>query len=1018
MQDPGGGPQVDPTQAGQTPPPDPTKVDPTKVDPTKVDPTQVDPTKTADLPPVAAPDQAVPGEAIPERALFGYDYFAQARKAIDARAAALAQSGAKADAFDQLVGVNVSATTPERYQLGTGDQLVVRVWSDVREPENFELRVDERGGVFVPVSGDRLVVRGMTLSQVERTLRERLAEVVRDAKVSVTLGELRTVSVTVAGESYAPGNYQVPSVATLFNLLYGTGGPSDNGTLRSIQLKRSNGSTRVFDFYSFLLRGDASADIPLQPGDVLFIPPVQARVRVRGEVFRPATYEIKQGETLRTVLGFAGGVKPSGVAQRVSLESIRPGMERRLVDVDLTQKTPAQDPPLFDGDVVEVTSIRPVLKNAVVLEGEVDQPGQYEVTAGLTFADLIERARGLLPNAGPRADVIRLLPDGTTRLIRVDVGRALLRDPGENVVLEPNDRVRIYDVANFQWMGGRVVHIEGAVRNPGNLTRAEGMRVTDAILQAGGLLPNASLDLAFVQRENPDGTPGPLVRIDLRKAFAQDPTQNVVLQDGDSLRIFTVQDATPLPTESVEVIGAVQRPGTYRRGQNMTVRELLEQAGQPLPNASVEKAYLQRTNPDGTVGPIFVVDLRRALAGDPEANLTLMPGDRLSVYSVDQAGYTGMRTVRITGAVQRPDTYAAAANMTLEQLIGLAGGLQPNSSNHAEIGSAWKPAGTPPTRVEFSGDIGNYRIPNVNIEPGDIVTIPSRGDILAQPAVVTIVGAVAQPGTYLITSPTLRLSELVKRAGGLRDNAFPQGIEYIRSPEYLSTEVQRRIAPRVAEVLKEVAADQYKQAAAMLNIDRLRAVFSNGGSVTTGGAPAANVDQPVETGSALDKALAQILTEEGVTPARPLTDRELLPAGNMSVRMDRALARPRSRDDVIVMDGDVIMVPIRPTTVNITGAVFSPSSVQFEAGKSLDYYLQRAGGATADADSKSILIIRATGELVRDKRGVRIELGDTILVPTKVQAVRISDSKNTLTGALQTVTSAATTLAIIRAITK
>jgi protein involved in polysaccharide export with SLBB domain len=472
-----------------------------------------------------------------------------------------------ADALRHFVGpeamlwMNVLMPAPERYQLGPGDLLTLRYWSETLEPREVTLRIDPQGALNLPMGG-RIIARGQTLPQLEETIRKALSRVIRNVEVTLTLRELRTMTIIIAGEAYAPGSYQMPAVATLFNALYACGGPSDNGSLRRIQLRRSDGSVHTFDFYRFLLNGDGNQDVPLQPGDIIFIPPVEGQVSVSGEVRRPAIYELLPKERLRDAIAFAGGVKPSGVAQRVSVTSVRPGEARQLIDANLLASDEANNPPLYDGDTVEVFSIRPVFANIVTIEGAVDQPGDYALTAGMTVADLVERARGLVEDAYiDRADLFRTNPDNTQTLIPVRLGQALQRDPQANVPLQKRDRLVVYAISDVAWMGDRRVEVLGAVQKEGTYYRADNMHVQDLLLQAGGVMPNAYVERAFLQRRNPDGSYGPLLAIDLRKAMLNDPEHNVLLQDRDMLMVYTREQAQFTPENVVTIDGAVQSPG-------------------------------------------------------------------------------------------------------------------------------------------------------------------------------------------------------------------------------------------------------------------------------------------------------------------------------------------------------------------------------------------------------------------------------------------------------------------------
>jgi protein involved in polysaccharide export with SLBB domain len=164
--------------------------------------------------------------------------------------------------------------------------------------------------------------------------------------------------------------------------------------------------------------------------------------------------------------------------------------------------------------------------------------------------------------------------------------------------------------------------------------------------------------------------------------------------------------------------------------------------------------------------------------------------------------------------------------------------------------------------------------------------------------------------------------------------------------------------------------------------------------------------------------LAAALRSEAATNARRLGENELVPSGNLDIDLRGALRKPNSTLDPILKDGDVINVPETPTTVTVTGAVVLPSAILYKPGAGLDYYLPRAGGLTNDSSIQEILIIRATGGIIRYKKGVKIELGDNILIPTRVQAVRLKDNVNALQTITQTVTSAGISLALIRSLTR
>ena len=276
--------------------------------------TQDQSSEVAKAPPAPAPAQTgSPVPLAPKQPTgpvrYGDEFFAAARATIMAARAKAA--GGDSSAYASPAGpVNlgsVNATPPETYVLGPGDKLVVRLSSPYTEPSETKLVVDSLGAVTVPQSGQRLVVRGQTMSQAEALFTSEIGRYLRKPTVRLVLEELRTFNVTVLGESFAPGSYTVPATFTLFNLVLATGGPSPNGSFRTIQLRRNNAGA-TFDLYRFLISGEADQDVQLQPGDVVYYPVSGGEVTVSGEVNRPGLFELGREESLASVLAYAGGI--------------------------------------------------------------------------------------------------------------------------------------------------------------------------------------------------------------------------------------------------------------------------------------------------------------------------------------------------------------------------------------------------------------------------------------------------------------------------------------------------------------------------------------------------------------------------------------------------------------------------------------------------------------------------------------------------------------------------------------
>lgn len=573
----------------------------------------------------------------------------------------------------EMLGFDVYVPAPERYQLGPGDMLTVRIWSATLPAQDFDVKIDPRGAISLPTGNERIVLRGQTLAQAEVLLRRAVRRQIKNGDVSIQLKELRTMSIQVLGDAYLPGSYQVPAVSTLFNTLYVCGGPSYSGSLRDIQLRRTDGTARHFDMYRFLSLGDASADVPLQPGDVIFIPPVKARITIKGEVPRPAIYEALPGESVKELIDYAGGPKATGVAQRVYLETVDPGLGHTVKDVNISGSGNAPTH-VYDGDIATVLSVREDLTNDLTMKGDVDQPGTYQYEKGTTVADLVTKARGLRPDAYTvRADLVRLNADKSTTLIPVDLQKALTRDPASNIELQVHDTLMVYALSDVRWMGDRQITILGAAQKPGVYVRQDGERIADLLLQAGGLMPDAFTDVAFLQRQNPDGTVGPLVKVNFKRLAAGDPTQNVVLQDHDVLTVQSTAEAHYIPEQSVNILGAVQAPGNYQRGADMRLSDLLQESGGLMPNHGnlIEITHARVVENTGR-RQIPIVD------NAPANDVLLEDGDLVTIPGRSDIDMRP-RKVIIVGEVAKPGAYPISRTDRLSDVVARAGGLMPDA---------------------------------------------------------------------------------------------------------------------------------------------------------------------------------------------------------------------------------------------------------------------------------------------------------------------------------------------------
>lgn len=814
-----------------------------------------------------------------------------------------------ADPLSQLYR-NVTATVPPNYKLAPGDTLTIRYWSKKQEIQTLTRAIDSQGsislGEFEPV-----ILRGTTLEQAEKAIRAHLRRYYNGVEVSVTLGKLRTVSVMVSGRVFQQGNYVVPAVATAYNLLYAAGGPLSDGSLRNIELRREGRLIGTMDIYRYLMIGGQANDFSLQSGDHIYVPPRMTTVTVMGEVGNPARFELLREETLKDALRYAGDVKPSAVDQRVQINTLVPGTARVLKDIDL-KVTTAGNTRLYDGDVVDVFSVRGELTNQVSIIGAVDQPSDYALAPGMRVSDLVQRARGVMSDAFlPRADLFRWNPDNTTTLVPIELEKALNGDPKANVVLSRWDRLKIYTREEVAWAGQRKIALRGAVRRPGLYALSTNMVVSDLLRMAGGLNPDAYIERAVLLHQNGDGTYA-MEYIRLADLERGDRSKEPALQDNDILAIYRIGEAQFEPERMVSIQGEVVSPGPFPRTEGMRLTDLLKLSGGFKPSAGAR---------------VVVAHARRA-AEDPKA----LP-----------------KTVAVMFNAQRQ--CAPQDDMVLED--------------------------------------------------GDLVTVQGVGGFVNEVQYITIAGAVNNPGPIILSRKNMRLSDALKEAGGLRPEAFPQGVEFARNPRLLSFSAQRNIADTVSKLNDILNENTYNRERGKAFLERIKAAAT---ATQTNAAPlSGGANSPVNpTANALTNQLAQ---QDTVSPPRKLSDGEIAPNGNIAVDLAAALKRPGSADDPILMHGDTISIPEKPTTVFVTGAVINGRAILYKPGASIDYYLAQAGGIAPDAARDRIVVIHAGGGLIPVSKVRRLEAGDTILVPTRVLAERISNNQNFLDTFFRSVTS-------------
>ena len=279
------------------------------------------------------------------------------------------------------------------YVIGPGDELRLQVWGQINQQGSFI--VDRTGAISVPQMG-AIHVAGQRYDQLGDFLRTEFSRLYRNFNLNVSMGQLRSIQVFVVGQARRPGSYTISSLSTLLNALFASGGPMATGSLRDIQVRRGTQTVVHFDFYDLLLHGDKSKDVPLSPGDVIFIPAVGPQVALLGSVNNPGIYELKKeaaSTSVADLLDMGGGRTSVAAGTEVRLERIVDRSVLTLTDVDLSKPEATL---LQNGDIVSVDSVVNRFKNAITLRGNVANPGRYVWHAGMRISDLIPDKDSLL----------------------------------------------------------------------------------------------------------------------------------------------------------------------------------------------------------------------------------------------------------------------------------------------------------------------------------------------------------------------------------------------------------------------------------------------------------------------------------------------------------------------------------------------------------------------------------------------------------------------------------------------
>ena len=590
---------------------------------------------------------------------------------------------------------SMNLATPQNYRLGAGDVVNIDIWGASQESVSETISPD--GTITVDGVGV-IQLGGMTVKQAKSRLKNVLGPRYQDSRIELTLGQTRTITISVMGEVKMPGTYTLSAFATVYNALYMAGGPNEIGTLRNVKVYRDGRILSNVDVYDFLLNGKLTGDVRLQDNDIVTVGPYEALVCVTGKVKRPMYYEMKTTESAATLLRYAGGYTGDAYTKAIRVNR-KAGHQYSVFNVgefDLNQFK------LMDEDSVTVDSTLTRYQNMAEVRGAVFRPGMYQVGGHIcTVKALIEAADGLRENAiAQHAVMHRMKPDRTLKMISIDIAGIL---EGTTPDIELKNEDVLYIASREEEKESQTITIHGEVNYPGVYKYASDETVEDLVLQAGGLTNAASLAKVDVSRRiiSPDDTEASDT-LAFTYSFSLNPDftipqgeQPFTLQPYDE--VYIRRSPSYNEQQNITIEGEVQFKGEYtlvNNGQRLS--DIVRQAGGLTKRAYPEGAkLLRRMTPEEqdmvatmlrtaqrnsgrdsidasklmtlTTFPV-AIELDKALKNPgSDDDPILREGDRIVVPRYSS-------TVTINGEVLYPNTVRYKEGKNADYYIDLAGG--------------------------------------------------------------------------------------------------------------------------------------------------------------------------------------------------------------------------------------------------------------------------------------------------------------------------------------------------------
>ena len=626
---------------------------------------------------------------------------------------------------------DMNIVTPADYRLGPGDAVYVDVWG--ASQRSYETTVSPDGYINLEGYGP-VHVSGMTVAQANNQLRATLGARYSSSQIKLTVGQTKTITVNVMGEVNNPGTFTLSAFSTVFHALYMAGGTNEIGTLRNIKVYRNNRLLSTVDIYDYILNGQMSGNVRLSSGDVIVVGPYECLVQVAGKVRRPMFYEMKQDESVGTLIKYSGGFMGEAYQGLVTLVRKASG-QMAVYSLDEFERNSFQ---LRDADSLFVDSTLNRYSNMVEVKGAVFRPGKFQMDGSIsTVRQLLEAAGGPLENALIRHAIMhRRKEDRSLEVLSIDVA-ALMEHSVPDIPLRNEDVLYLPSKQDMQ--EELTLQIMGEVNYPGEYEYAGNMTIEDFILQAGGLKDAASTVKVDVARRirnskatNAEDIIARTYSFALKDGFVIDGEAGFHLEPFDEVYVRRSPGYTA--QEHVQADGEIAFPGVYTlTKKSARLSDLIREAGGLTKEAYAHGARLERVltaeerlaqetmlrmiaaGDSVNMARLVIGDVRsigiqldKALEhpGDDQWDIVLRAGDRLVIPQYSN-------TVSVNGEVMWPNTVAYKQGEKLAFYINQAGGF----GQHARTKRVFA--------INMNGTVTRVKKAK-DIEPGSTLLVPAK----------------------------------------------------------------------------------------------------------------------------------------------------------------------------------------------------------------------------------------------------------------------------------------------------